>query len=94
MKGVRFYLDFESPSAKRRGKDEGNVTAVFVCNGTYWGGATLCYEGLGAIYYYPNSPVASTSISLDWLHKCAKRISESTARRIHPLLFTRLDNAN
>jgi hypothetical protein len=89
MNGIRFYLDFETPRRKRRGEHEGNVTAVFV------GREHRCPDGsqeaIGAVYYWPNSAVASTAVSRSWLTVCAKRISEARAREIHPALFDRLD---
>lgn len=88
MKGVRFYLEHKSPAHKRRGEHEGNVFAAFVCNGRYNG----LYEGLGAVYYHPNSVVASTSADIrGFLGRLCKRIPEKLAREIHPALFERLD---
>lgn len=89
MKDVRFYLEFETPRAKRAGKHTGNVFAAFVGNGVTRG-VGGGYEGLGAVHDYPNSPVATTAAS--WNHlRLTKRVSEKTAREIHPLLFERLD---
>ncbi len=91
MQGIRFYLDHESPQAKRTNRHQGNVTAVIVENGVYYSGNVACYDGIGAVFFRPNSPVASTNVSLDWMHSCGKRISEEQAREIHPELFVCLD---
>jgi hypothetical protein len=44
-----------------------------------------------AIFDWPNSPVAGTGVSLDYLRQKCKRISEAQARTIHPVLFEWLD---
>jgi hypothetical protein len=77
MSGVRFYLEPTGP----------NVYAAFPENVTPSG----CIEGLGAVFEYGNSPVASTSASRSFLRGC-KRISEAKARQVHPALFQRLDD--
>lgn len=88
MTGVRFYLEHETPAGKRKGKHNGNVFAALVCNGRMSHGG---FEGLGSVFSDPNSPVASTSASRDFLRKLCKRIPEGKAREIHPNLFYRLD---
>lgn len=88
MKGIRFYEDL----LDSRKKSSGNVIAVLVCNGIFFSGKIACYEAIGAIFHYSNSPVAGTSVSLDYLRAKCKRISEQKARKIHPNLFKRLDN--
>lgn len=92
MKGIRFYLEHDSPAHKRKGEHNGNVFAAFVENGVYFSGKTPAYEGLGALTDEPNSPVCGTSASLEYLWKNCKCISEAKARKIHPRLFERLDN--
>ena len=79
MKGVRFYLEPVGP----------NVYAAFHQNVTPQGHI----EGLGAVFEFANSPVASTSASRDFLKGC-RRISEAKARQVHPALFQRLDDAD
>lgn len=88
MKGIRFYEEFTNTTKK---VSEGNVIAAFVANGTFWQSGKPCYETLDAVYFRPNSPVASSSISLDFLRRFCKRVSEARAREIHPALFERLD---
>jgi len=88
MKHVRFYEEFQN---KRRGLRAGNVFAAFTgntfladCGGA---GREQCIEGGGAVFNYPNSPVAGTSASLNFLRRNCKRVSESRARQVHPRLF-------
>lgn len=90
MKGVRFYLEHESPAHKRRGDHTGNVAAIFPDN-RFWGGGLYLVEGIGPLLDDSNSPVCGCSYSLDFLRTCCKRIPESKAREIHPRLFERLD---
>lgn len=86
MKDIRFYLEFPSKAAKHRsGKENkrhaGNVYALYLDSkgrGTDF--------GVGAVYSWPNSPVATTGGSREWLQRC-KRIPEKLAREIHPRLF-------
>ena len=92
MKGMRFYLDHESEKDKRKSRHQGNVTAVIVENGTVYADGDLCYDAVGAVFYRPNSPVASTLASCDWIRTCGKLISEQKARSIHPELFRYLDD--
>lgn len=87
MKGVRFYLEFSSPRAKRQGVNAGTVFAAFVCNGIHRAG----YDGIGSVYDRPNSPVASSHASLKYIRIHCKRISEEKARFVHPALFKVLD---
>ncbi len=84
MQGVRFYLEYTDA---RKTASAGNVFAAFVDNATERG-----YEGLGAIFEYPNSPVASTTASREYLRTKTKRVPEFRARQIHPELFRRLEN--
>ena len=88
MKGYRFYEEFHNAA---KTDSEGTVVAVCSENGVFSSGGTPCYEGLGGVYNWPNSPVASTGVGLDYLRHCCKRISEARARMLHPALFERLD---
>jgi len=96
MQGIRFYLDHETPSDKRKGVHTGNVTAVFIDSGFHrWVQESqyeYCYEAIGAVLFSRNSPVCGTTASWEWLRTHAKRISEAMAREIHPELFKRLDH--
>ena len=76
MQGVQFYLE---PGGL-------NVYAAFPANITPMG----YIEGLGAVFEFANSPVATTAASRGFLKQC-RRIAESEARKVHPSLFGRLD---
>lgn len=98
MNGVRFYLEYGSPTEKNKatrkspGDHIGTVVAVLVENGTFpCGQGKWCYDAIGGLHARPNSPVASTSASLDYLRENCLRISEEQAREIHPRLFEWLD---
>ena len=100
MKDVRFYLEFPNRTTKKRsGKKHtghsGNVFAAFdSCgNGSYCNPLNGETEGLGAVFFEPNSPVACTSADRAYFGQC-KRIPEVLARTIHPRLFERLDADN
>jgi hypothetical protein len=88
MNGIRFYLEFTDKSKRKTG---GIVVAALVLNGNYWSSGTICYEAIAAVFDWPNAPVAGTGVACDYLHQKCKRISEATARTIHPVLFERLD---
>ncbi len=91
MVGIRFYLEFESPQHKRRGEHSGNVLAALVCNGLERCINEPAYDGIGAVYPWPNSGVGSCVARLDYLRTHCKRISEARAREIHPALFDYLE---
>jgi hypothetical protein len=76
MQGVRFYLE---PGGV-------NVFAAWPDNVTAMGNV----EGIGSVFDYADSPVASTAASRSFLNRC-HRISEAEARQVHPTLFERLD---
>ncbi len=82
MKGVRFYFDYGSAKAKRKGGDAPNALAVFVCNGIH----NAAYGCTAALTEQPNSDVCGTSASLDYLRESCKRVSEAEAYRVHPKL--------
>lgn len=87
--GIRFYLEFNSSIERRKGISAGNVFAAFTCNGRNHDGG---YDGVGAVFLYPNSPVASTGTSFGYQNSFRlKRISQTQARAIHPNLFYALD---
>lgn len=88
MKGIRFYEEFEN---KRKRQSQGNVIAVFTDTGRASNGGYM-FDAMGAVYFQPDSPVASTGVSWDYLREKCKHISEKQARQIHPQLFTRLDD--
>lgn len=96
MNGVKFFLEYENKSEKNKGtrknpgNHSGNVVAVLDDTLKRWNDG-YSYDGFGGIYYTRNSPVASTSVSPDYLREKCKRISEKQAREIHPNLFGFLD---
>ena len=96
MRGVKFYLEYPNNAEKRKatrtnlGNHEGNVIAV-LDNGLYISGGEPVEDTLSGVFYRPNSPVATTGVSWQYLRERAKRISEKQAREIHPELFLRLD---
>lgn len=96
MRGVKFYLEYPNSTEKRKatrkalGNHSGNVIAVLE-NGLFISGGQVVTDGIAGVYDWPDSPPASTGVSLDYLRERAKRISEATAREIHPELFKWLD---
>ena len=89
MKGVRFYLEYNSPRERRKNQHAGTVFAAFVANGRNRHGG---WDGIGSVLNEPNSTVASTGTSFSVQHSWRmKPISEATAREIHPRLFRSLD---
>jgi hypothetical protein len=88
MNGIRFYQEF---SDKSKRKPIGTVVAALVLNGRYRSSGTICYEARAAVFDWPNSPVAGTGVSFDYLRQKCKRISEAQARIIHPVPLERLD---
>ena len=90
MRHMRFYEEF-----RNKGRDDeasvGNVVAIDV--DTAW--RTIApaehYDGVGSVFDYPNSPVATTGVSSEYLRQKCKPISEERAREIHPALFFFLD---
>jgi hypothetical protein len=94
MKGYRFYLEFDSPAAKRKGRHQGTVFALSTDSPRFHSKSALggvCQEGVGSVYDAPNSAVCSCSTSLQRLREDCKAISEKQAREIHPRLFEYLD---
>ena len=90
MSGICFYQEF-SDRAKRR--SAGTIIAALVCNGIYWSGGKICYEAIAALFEQPNSSVAGTGVAREYLRQKCRRISETKARTIHPVLFARLDQS-
>lgn len=96
MNGIRFYLEYPTNADKRKatrkalGNHSGNVIAV-LDNGIYFSGGEAVEDSIAGVYAWPNSPAAGTGVSLGYLRERCKRISEATARTIHPELFKYLD---
>ena len=88
MKGVRFYQEF---AHKGMELSEGNVIAVLVANGWNPSEDGRSYDAIVAAYERPNCPPCSGSVTSGYLRARCKRVSEAQARKIHPALFTMLD---
>ncbi len=87
MKNVRFYVEYDSPQAKKQNKNNGNVVAVLPKKGLFQRGEDLCVQAVHALHDYADSPACSGSLALNYLRKRCKRVSEDIARVIHPRLF-------
>lgn len=92
MKGYRFYLEFESSTAKRKNKNMGTVVAVMTDVKPYVSNNTVMREGFTALTDTPNSPVCFSSVSDDYLRERCKLISKEVAEVIHPQLFSSLNS--
>ena len=94
MKGIRFYLEFETPQRKRKGENTGNVIAAHITQaGAFLGfhsGESYLIECITALHAAPNSVVCSSLVIIEYLSDSCKRISEAKAREIHPALFDAL----
>ena len=86
MKNIIFYQEFKN---KRKGISAGNVIAAD--KEIRISANTLVRDAIGAVFFTPDSPVATTAVALDYLHSHCKRVNETKAREIHPQLFVRLD---
>jgi hypothetical protein len=95
VKGYRFFLEHGSKQNKRKGAHEGNVLALIDTMGDGFRpqlmGDHYGNECIGAVLFYPDSPVCGSSTNRGYLSETCKRISEAKARSIHPNLFVTLD---
>lgn len=87
MKGYRFYSDFRNTVDKRKNVHRGSVIALLLgTNGRpLWSGSIA--DCIAGVYDWPDSGVATTGVSGDYLRTRCKRITEAKAREIHPALF-------
>jgi hypothetical protein len=71
-----------------------NCVAVVLDNfgNPMWQGSTDCMDCIGPIRGTSDSPVASTSVSRDYLRNRCVRISQQLARKLHPAMFAYLEN--
>lgn len=95
MKGIRFYREF----LKRQRKEwdaTGNVIAIYLDDDNQPIARTVqdgkIIECASAVFFQPNSPVASSGVHSEYLRTKCKRISEKRAREIHPLMFEYLES--
>lgn len=86
MKGYTFY---EDNLIGRNAVGFGGAIAVY--NPRQWYAKSDCMEAISSVQSIPNSNVSNGGVHLDYLEGSTKRISEFKARRIHPVLFARLD---
>ena len=106
MDGIHFYADAGDGRAKSASKKHVAFTRANLrkwandgvyCNvvALFTGDEHRCYNGsieaIVAVTDCSNAPVASSSVSRDYLYKHCVRIDEALARRLHPLMFARLD---
>jgi len=94
MKGVQFHLEFANTYKRRKGEHSGTVVAIFTDPNSKWWDTRvneMMVSAIGAVYDYPNSPVAGTTASMGYIRTRTKRISEAKAREIHPLLIRYLE---
>jgi hypothetical protein len=92
MYGVTFYEEFGSKANKRKGISAGTVVAVYRTTGSYYAqiGQYGVMSAIGAVFFSPNSPVATDAVHVDYLADTCKRISEARAWEVHPNLFAYL----
>ena len=105
MKGYRFYEELENKNRKAE-NSKGTVVALLIePDGRGWKplylprlvrtkdrrGWSYAAECVSSVFAEPNSPVASGSVSMEYLSKDCRRISEARAREIHPELFKYLE---
>lgn len=99
MKGVRFYLEFNSLEEKRQSNKHnnfkhhtGNVIAIFLEQRQVIR-QEIVYDAIGSSHLQtPNNYICSISASNNYLRQRCKRISEALAREIHPNLFMCFDD--
>ena len=96
MKGVRFYLEYETSTKKRKatvrnpGEHKGTVVATLL--GTeHLDAYQWVIECIGSLFDEPNSQVCGSNVGIFYIRDMCKRIPESLAREIHPKLFEYLD---
>jgi hypothetical protein len=94
MKGYRFYQVVEN---KGKASEERKEECVAIMTNTMrigWCGDhyDALYQGAGAVFYYPNSPCASSEIAQRYLIH-TRRVSEAVARKAHPALFEYLEGS-
>lgn len=90
MKGVRFYFDYGSAKAKRKGGDAPNALAALLSIGTDGSGFV---DVMAALTDEPNSPICGTTASREYIREACKRVSEAEAYRVHPNLRARMEHA-
>lgn len=89
MKNYKFYLEFASPSHKRKGISKQNV--LLTCGKYYINGSNIAViESLSTVSCDPvpnTSEMCWSEASREYIWDNCIRISEKKAREIHPNLF-------
>lgn len=95
MLGYRFYSDFASAKDKRLNNHRGSVVAVLldVHGRPLYSSSGETMDAIVGVHDWPNSGVATSGVSREYLRKRCKQVPEKLAREIHPVLFNVLDNA-
>ena len=98
MRGYRFYEEF---SDKGRRESMGTVVALLLDDYQqpymHWSSIAENCQGdwvadaISSVFDTPNSEVGSGSVALGYLRERCKRVSETTARQIHPQMFVYLE---
>lgn len=83
---MRYYADYGSKKAKRKGGDAPNALVIFDENGYYMRCGLHMVEGRAAIFDHADSTVCGTGIAVNYLRECCKRIRRAEEFRIHPNL--------
>ena len=101
MKGVKFYLEYPSKNVKKKSTknngyvgNSGNVIAVLLDdnnNKSYLPDGE-CVECVSALWESANSSVCVGAVHQQYLSDKCKLVSEQVARKIHPKMFSYLDN--
>lgn len=69
----------------------GNVLALDIPIASVWNDRQRCMACTAAVLSEPDSPVCGTQVSHDVLRRNYRRIPEAQARKIHPAMFSFLD---
>lgn len=99
MKGYRFYLEYPDEKSKNDGTRKklgnhcGTIVALMLENNNLFSNINneQCTNVIKGVRLVPNSVVAESATTLNYLSSNCKWVSEETARKIHPELFKRID---
>lgn len=100
MKTIKFYLEYPSikdkinATRKSLGKHSGNCIAVIdnTKQLVNMHGETYCIlDAICSVFYKDNSDVCYSTVNENYIWERCKRISEKSAKEIHPRLFEYLN---
>lgn len=99
MKGYRFYAEFDSHEEKRKWNraklqdtnEYRNCVAVYLPTGREQLMLTNNVECASSVFYTPNSACNWGQCNPEYLQVKCIRVSEKLARKLHPELFTYLE---